>query len=117
MRNAAMIAAWACLAYVAFVTLSPIEMRMSINSDVGSFVEHFGAFLAIALLMGLAYPRQAMLVVILSIGCVLILEVLQLAVPGRHARVSDAVVKSAGVVAGWVLSRWINARWKPCRAP
>jgi hypothetical protein len=108
-----MIAAWACLAYVAFATLSPIEMRISFSSDGGSFVEHFGAFSVIALLLGISYPRQAVLILIFAIGCVLILEILQLVVPGRHARVSDAAVKSAGVVAGWFLSRWINVRWMP----
>ena len=63
-----MLAAWACIAYVTFATLSPIEMRMSIGFDPRNLVEHFGAFLVIALLLGVAYPRRAATVLILAIA-------------------------------------------------
>ena len=91
------IAGWLALAFVAFVTLSPIGIRPSIAS---SHLEHFTAFALIGLAFALAYPNRILLVVTVVVGAALGLEALQLLTPDRHARAMEALVKSLGGISG-----------------
>ena len=100
--------AWAALAYVAFVTLSPIEARPVIARQG---FEHLAAFGVIAVLFCLAYPRHALLVTALLLGFVVLLEALQLLVPGRHGRIADALQKWIGVAGGAAAAYLVN-RWR-----
>lgn len=91
------IAGWLALAFVAFVTLSPVGARPSIGS---THLEHFIAFALIGLVFALAYPNRILLVVVIVVGAALGLEALQLLTPDRHARATDALVKSLGGISG-----------------
>jgi hypothetical protein len=59
------LAAWCCLAFIAFATLSPIGLRPRAAS-VG--YEHVAAFAVAGLLFGLAYPLRKILVIAIVFG-------------------------------------------------
>lgn len=99
--------AWASLAFVAVVTLSPIGMRPVLMPPG---YEHFLAFAVIGLLFGLAYPRHWLLIGLAVIGSAIGLELLQLVAPGRHGRLLDLMQKIAGGVCGLTLATLITAR-------
>jgi hypothetical protein len=90
-------AAWAILAFVIFVTLSPIGLRPHVENVS---VERFGAFAFVGLLFGLAYPKRLWLVLCFVVGTAFVLEALQHLTPDRHGHVSDAVVKFVGGAVG-----------------
>jgi VanZ family protein len=96
-QRLSVVAGWLALAFIAFVTLSPVEARPSIAS---SHLEHFVAFALIGLVFALAYPNRILLVVVIVVGAAFGLEALQLLTPDRHARATDALVKSLGGISG-----------------
>jgi apolipoprotein N-acyltransferase len=99
-------AAWAILAFIVFVTLSPIDLRPHVENVS---VERFGAFAVAGLLFGLAYPRRLWVVLFLVVGTAVVLEALQHLTPDRHGHVSDAIVKFVGGMAG-VGTAWLASR-------
>jgi hypothetical protein len=103
--------AWASLAFVAFVTLSPIGLRPVVLQPG---YEHFLAFAIIGLLFGIAYPRHWLLIGLAVIGSAVALEFLQLIAPGRHARLLDLMQKIAGGFIGLTVATLIAAK-KPRR--
>jgi hypothetical protein len=99
-------AAWAALAAIIFVTVSPIDLRPRDILPVD--VDRAFAFAALALLFVLAYPRQwlwAGVVLVLGAGAI---EMLQLLSPTRHATIDDAVVKATGALCGVLAAVAIN---------
>ena len=84
--------AWGLAAAIAFATLGPASQRPHLNANVGQNGEHALAFLLLGLAFGLAHPRNRWLTAAVVIGFTGLIEMLQLAVPGRHARMSDFVV-------------------------
>jgi len=102
-RKSIIIASWACLIFIVYATLTSIEMRPELVPFYKRFfttVERVGAFALLGLLFGLAYPRKIAFVCLLVFGSAVILELLQLLTPDRHARALDASVKMAGGAAG-----------------
>ena len=96
-------AAWSCLAFIIFVTVSPIGLRphdvLPVDADRAL------AFALMAMLFVIAYPRKILLcglLVVLGAGAI---EFLQLLSPTRHAHFDDAAIKAAGaffgVFLGW----------------
>jgi VanZ family protein len=101
----------ACLLFVAAVTLSPLYLRprlMQSETTLIVLLEHVGAFVVVGFLFSLAYTRTA-LVCIIVLGSAVILELLQLVVPDRDARVMDAVQKLVGGVVGIIAARFMCA--------
>src|SRR6187402_3338715 len=92
-RKILIAAGWAILAVIVFATLSPIGLRPHLASVS---VERFGAFAAMGLLFGLAYPRHIWLVLSLVVGTALALEAMQRLTPDRHGEIPDALVKFVG---------------------
>ena len=101
--------AWCGLFLVAIASLAPIELRPASGFSVS--IERFGAFLAIGLAFALAYPRHAWLALFIAAGSALLLEVLQMLSPTRHAHLFDAVVKSAGGAAGVAIGQLLRRFW------
>ncbi|WGS18254.1 MULTISPECIES: VanZ family protein [unclassified Bradyrhizobium] len=91
------IAGWLALAFIAFVTLSPIYDRPSIANPQ---LEHFAAFALLGLALMLGYPRRMLPIALIVIGSAFMLEAMQLLAPDRHGRVLDALVKAAGGLGG-----------------
>jgi hypothetical protein len=114
-QRLAVVAGWLALAFIVFVTLSPVEARPSMGS---SHLEHFTAFAMIGLAFALAYPNRILLVVVIVVGAALGLEALQFLTPDRHARATDALVKSfggiSGICAGQLL--YFLLRFRPVQA-
>lgn len=99
------LASWGLLAFVAYATISPIQDRPTLFAST-SF-EHLAAFAVIGALFSLTYPRQIALVCLIVLGSAVLLEVLQLLTPDRHARIQDAMEKLAGGAMGIVTGRAI----------
>ena len=99
------IAAWSSLAFIAFVTLSPADLRPQVAA-VG--FEHLAAFTVTGLLFGLAYPRRLVLVIVLVLCSACVLEAAQLITPDRHGRLPDLIVKLAGGSVGIVTAQLWN---------
>jgi hypothetical protein len=99
------IAGWLGLAFIIFVTLSPINDRPVIASPQ---LERFAAFAVVGLAFGLAYPKRILLVVAIILISAFGLEALQLLRPDRDARLLDALVKAAGGVCGIGVSQLVQ---------
>jgi VanZ family protein len=104
------VAAWACLIFIIYATLSSIEARPELTSAgfykaFFTVLERFAAYAVLGLLFYLAYPRHVPLVCLLVFGSAVILELLQLFVPDRDARVLDAIEKLAGGAVGVLTAR------------
>ena len=97
------VAAWACLTFIIYATLSSADLRPELTqSEPASvvLVERFGAYGLLGVLLCLGYPRRLTLVCVLVLGSAVVLELLQIVVPDRDARVIDAVEKLTGGAAG-----------------
>jgi VanZ family protein len=101
------IIAWLPAAAVTFATLGPARLRP--HSNLGQDGEHTLAFILIGLAFGFAYTgnrlRTAAVAVILS-G---VLELLQLVVPGRHARLEDFIVDALEACAGLIIAAVLSS--------
>ncbi len=105
------IIAWLLTAAVTFATLGPPRLRP--HSDLGQDGEHALAFVLVGLAFGLAYPRHRLLTAIVAVVLIGALELLQLWMPGRHARLEDFIVDAlaacvgiaVAAMLGWVMHR------------
>ena len=115
--------AYALAAAVSFATLGPPSLRP--HSDLGQNGEHALAFVLIGIAFALGYPRQRLLVASLTAVMTGVLELLQLFVPGRHARVEDFLVDALATLVGFVIVSIIDlaitktrrSRFKLTRGP
>jgi VanZ family protein len=99
--------AWLLLAFIIFVTISPIGLRPHTITTVD--LDRAAAYMLAGLVFALAYPKQWKLVAILLLVGAFAIEFLQYLSPSRHARVHDADVKAigaaVGLVAGWLINK------------
>ncbi|HJQ61127.1 MAG TPA: VanZ family protein [Vineibacter sp.] len=102
------LAAWGCVAVIAVLSLLP--GKDLVRTDLaklghGKLVEHFVAYAAAAMFVGLAYPARVPRLVLagLLIAYAAVLEIGQLYVPGRGAAFSDFAASAAGIIAGTLL--------------
>jgi VanZ family protein len=106
--------AWLLAAAVTFATLGPPLYRP--HSNLGQDGEHALAFVLIGIAFGLAYPGHRLLTAGISMVMIGVLELLQIFVPGRHARLEDFIVDAAAACDGFavvVVSYWVTARhWR-----
>src|ERR1700722_7395040 len=109
------IIAWLLAAAVTFATLGPPRYRP--HSNLGQDGEHAFAFVLVGLAFGLAYTRNRLLTAAIAVVMIGILEILQLWMPGRHARFEDFAVDALAACAGlaaaamldWVVQRFRRA--------
>ena len=100
--------AWLLAAAVTFATLGPASERPQ-ASGLGHLGEHALAFVLIGTAFALAYPRHRLLAAAISSAMAGLLELLQLLVPGRHARWEDLAVDGLAVLAGFALVAGIDS--------
>lgn len=110
----AKIAAWASIAFVVYATLVPLAMRPTLGR-LGTDYERFAAYVVVSALIVLAYPQHPVRIGVAVVTAALILEMAQLAIPDRDARVSDALIKAAGALIG-ILAAWFWNKWRDSRA-
>jgi VanZ family protein len=111
-------AAWACLAFIAYATLSPPDARPELIANgylkaLFTVLERFGAYVVLGCLFGLVYPRNLTFVCVLVFGSAVVLELLQNLVPGRDARLLDAAEKLIGGAAGILIRDIIQSGFWP----
>ena len=110
----AKIAAWASVGFIIYATLVPLAMRPTLGR-LGTDYERFAGYMVVSVLIGLAYPRHPIRVGFAIITAAVILEIAQLAIPDRDARVSDTLIKAAGALVG-ILAAWFWKKWLAGRA-
>jgi VanZ family protein len=104
------IIAWLLTAAVTFATLGPARLRP--RSDLGQDGEHALAFVLVGLAFGLAYPRRRLLTAGIAVILIGVLEMLQLWMPGRHARLEDFIVDALAACAGIVVAAVTDWVWR-----
>ena len=97
LQKVSIVVSWLALAFIVYVTLSPIDARPVL---AGLQFEHFAAFALMGLAFGLAYPNRLLLVVAIVVGSAVALEALQLLTPDRHRRILNALVKALSGICG-----------------
>lgn len=114
----ARIAAWTLATAIVILSVVPPGLRP--ETDVPHVLEHFMIYFAMGLAFGLSYDRRhgmlALRLVIFN-GAV---EMAQLFVPGRHARLSDFILDSIATSLGVIsvaLASWILARVEVWKGP
>lgn len=100
------IAAWLLTVAVTFATLGPPQYRP--HSPLGQDGEHALAFVLVGLAFGLAYPRRRLLTALIAVVLIGVLELLQLWMPGRHARLQDFVVDALAACAGIAVAAMLD---------
>jgi hypothetical protein len=101
------ILAWSLAAAIVVMTLGPVGLRPQLGHPS---MERFAAYIAVGGAFSLAYPRHRAWVALAVVCAALGLEAGQLLVPGRDARVSDAMVKAAGAVSGVLFVTGVQPR-------
>ena len=108
MRGIFRVAAWFLLLAIVVLSVAPPDYRPVTPAPHG--VEHLVIFFLTGLAFGLGYASrpflQAIGLAVFSAG----VELLQLYVPGRHARLSDFLVTAISVVLGVGLAALTAAR-------
>jgi VanZ family protein len=100
------VAAWTVLAFIAYASISPIQDRPTLPTSFGfDGFDHVAAFALLGGLFYRAYPRQIVFVCLVVLGTAVLLEFAQLLTPDRHARISDAIEKMTGGMAGIIAGR------------
>jgi VanZ family protein len=98
MKTAVRIAAWMLLAAIVVLSLVPAQDRPVTGAPHD--VEHLGIFVVTGLAFGLGYPSRFLLQGIWLVLFAALIEIAQLAVPGRHARFADFVVDAISLLVG-----------------
>lgn len=98
MAAPARVVAWAFACAIVVLSVVPPDLRpvTSLPHDV----EHFGIFWATGFAFALGYRHRNALLFALLVGFAAVIEVAQLFVPGRHARLSDFVVDAFAICTG-----------------
>jgi VanZ family protein len=103
LRKITSLAAWLVLGFIVYATLSPLSERPSLlvtETSLSVVIERFGAYGLMGLLFGVAYARRLTLVIFVVLGSAIGLELLQLFIADRDARLIDVVEKLTGGIAG-----------------
>jgi VanZ family protein len=90
MQRLFQVAAWALAGAIVFLSLSPASARPV--TAVGHNYEHLLIFLATGAAFAFGYPRRGSLLLVAMLAFAGAVEVAQMWVPGRHARLSDFII-------------------------
>ena len=102
MKTILRILAWLLIAATTFATLGPPRFRPHLN--LGQDGEHALAFILVGLAFGMAYPARRRLVAAIAVVAIGALELAQLWVPGRHARLEDFIVDALAACVGFAMA-------------
>jgi hypothetical protein len=100
------IIAWLLTAAVTVATLGPPWLRP--HSDLGQDGEHALAFVLVGLAFGLAYTGHRLVTATVAVVLIGVLELLQLWMPGRHARWEDFVVDALAACTGIAVAAMLD---------
>ncbi|GGI33448.1 hypothetical protein GCM10010987_74440 [Bradyrhizobium guangdongense] len=102
------LAAWGTLAFVCFVSLSPMRFRPEAAVESSAEMQRIIAYFFLAFLFGAAYPARLIRSLMFVIVVALALEAMQGLTPDRHGRLIDAMEKVVGAVSGCGAARVIQ---------
>jgi VanZ family protein len=108
------IIAWLLAAAVSFATLGPPSYRP--HSSLGQDGEHALAFILIGVAFGLAYTEHRLRVAVIAVMMIGTLELLQLWMPGRHARLEDFIVDALTACVGLAIAAGLDWAMQRLRA-
>jgi VanZ family protein len=97
-RRLFQVAAWSLL--LAIIVLSVVPSYYRPVTSAPHYVEHAAIFLVTGLAFGLGYEGRHLFQVIALVAFSGTIEVIQLAIPGRHGRLSDFIVDALSVSLG-----------------
>jgi VanZ family protein len=104
---------WTLLAAIVFFTLVPPTVRPVTSAP--PVLEHAVIFLLTGVALAFAYEVRSSILLLSTVAFSISLELIQSFVPGRHARVSDALVDAASMCLGIVMARVGIRLWCFCR--
>jgi VanZ family protein len=110
------IIAWLLATAITFATLGPARLRP--HSHLGQDGEHALAFILVGLAFGLAYTGNRLRTAVIAVILIGAIEVLQLLVPGRHARLEDFVLDALTACVGFIVAAgldWAMKRLGPAQ--
>jgi VanZ family protein len=102
LAKTARIAAWALTATIIFLSLVPPSLRPETSAP--HILEHFIIYAATGFTFGLGFRRRHDLLAILLVIFCGSIEIAQLFVPGRHARLTDFIIDAVAACIGLVVS-------------
>lgn len=103
LQNISRAVAWLMLSVIVVLTVVPPGLRPS--TFVPHKIEHAAIFLMAGTSFGIAYLGRERLLSVAAIVFCAVLELAQLYVPGRHARLSDFIVDATAAVVGVFVGR------------
>jgi VanZ family protein len=107
--------AWIVIISLIVFNIVPAPMRP--RTGVSHNLEHFGSFLFAGILWYLAYANR----LLLWLGTLLVfagsIELLQILVPGRHARFTDFAADALGGCVGMLIAYLVARRYGGRRVP
>ena len=104
----ARIAAWTLTATITILSLVPPSLRPETGTP--HILEHFIIYAATGFTFGLGYKRRHDLLAIFLILFSASIEIAQLFVPGRHARLSDFIIDAVAAYIGLVMASLLSLR-------
>src|SRR5262245_28986781 len=110
--------AWALLIIIAVLSLVPAQDRPVIG--LPHLLEHLSIFLATGVAFGVGYPQHRLFQFVTLLGFTAAIELAQLLIPGRHARLSDFLFDALGMTAGQLIGFFVLPkilRASPWRRP
>ena len=100
-------AAWGCVVLIAYLSLTPVQVR----TPAPAGLEHAVAYAGTALIMLLAYPSRPVWTVSTLLAAYSgLLELLQNFSPGRHPGIDGVLWSSAGAIAGGLIAAVLRSR-------
>jgi VanZ family protein len=90
--------AWALACAIIVLSTVPPDLRPA--TPLPHNAEHFGIFWATGFAFGLGYRRRNVLLATLLVSFAAAIEIAQLFVPGRHARLDDFIVDALAICIG-----------------
>jgi VanZ family protein len=88
---------------IAIVVLSLVPAHDRPVTALPHSLEHLTIFFAAGLAFGIGYPQRRLFQFVALLAFTAAIELAQLLVPGRHARLSDFLIDAGGVTVGlWI---------------
>ena len=88
---------------ITIVILSLVPAQYRPVTGLPRLVEHFSIFFATGLAFGVGYPQRRLFQFVALLAFTVAIELAQIFVPGRHARVSDFLIDASGVTVGLLI--------------
>ena len=104
--KAARLVAWLLMSSIVILSVVPPGLRP--ETALPHSAEHFGIFFATGAAFMFGYNRYKFQLVIGLIGFAGLVEIVQIFIPGRHARLSDFIVDAAALPLGMAIASLVR---------